>query len=138
MNQKGKLRIFFSYADGAGKTWAMLRAAKVEQRGGRRVLIGSIGARTRKSYNAISCLLPRRVQVDDRVQMEFDLDRALAAQPQLLLLCDLAHTNVGTGRHTRRYQDVEELLRAGIDVYTTLNVGQLEGMHEAVGGDGAE
>ena len=138
MNQKGKLRIFFSYADGAGKTWAMLRAAKAEQRGGRRVLIGSIGARTRKSYNAIPCLLPRRVQVDDRVQMEFDLDRALAAQPQLLLLCDLAHTNAGTGRHTRRYQDVEELLRAGIDVYTTLNVGQLEGMHEAVGGDGAE
>ena len=138
MNQKGKLRIFFSYADGAGKTWAMLRAAKAEQRGGRRVLIGSIGARTRKSYNAIPCLLPRRVQMDDRVQMEFDLDRALAAQPQLLLLCDLAHTNAGTGRHTRRYQDVEELLRAGIDVYTTLNVGQLEGMHEAVGGDGAE
>ena len=70
--------------------------------------------------------------------MEFDLDRALSSKPQLLLLCDLAHINVGTCRHDRRYQDVQELLRAGIDVYATLNVGQLEGMREAAGAaDGA-
>ena len=131
MRQRGRLKIFFSYADGAGKTRAMLRAAHAAKKGGLDVLAGIIEGEA-ASARGLPFLRPRELRRENGVVLEFNLDAALARAPQLILIDDLAHVNAGACRHERRYQDVQELLRAGVDVYTTLNVDRLEGMREAV------
>ena len=134
--QRGRLRIYFSFADGAGKTRAMLRDAQSARRDGTDVAVGYIDDRkwplVRSACAGLTSLAPRKVRENGMTAHEFNLDAALSRRPQLLVIGDLAHVNAGQGRHERRYQDVQELLRAGIDVYTTLNVDQLEGMRDAV------
>ena len=131
MRQRGRLKIFFSYTDGTGKTRAMLRAAHEAKKGGLDVVAGILEGEA-AAARGLPFLRPRELHREDGVVLEFNLDAALARAPRLILIDDLAHVNAGPCRHERRYQDVQELLRAGVDVYTTLNVDQLEGMREAV------
>ncbi|MEG1988486.1 MAG: sensor histidine kinase KdpD [Oscillibacter sp.] len=133
----GKLKIFFGYAAGVGKTRAMLEAAHRASAGGADVAVGCIAPGTRPETLALLEGLPRVLSAGDgadRTPGSLDLDSALRRQPQLLVVDDLAHTNRPGSRHLKRYQDVEELLRAGINVYTTLNVQQLESLNDIVAG----
>lgn len=132
----GKLKIFFGYAAGVGKTYAMLQAAHQAQKGGLDVVVGYVEQHARPDTLALLNgleILPRR-EIDYRgIKMkEFDLDRALQRRPQLILVDELAHNNAQGCRHTKRYQDVEELLQAGINVYTTVNVQHLESLNDLV------
>jgi two-component system sensor histidine kinase KdpD len=134
---RGKLTIFFGAAPGVGKTYAMLEAARVEVEDEKRdVVVGIVETHGRYDTGALLIgleLLPRR-QVEHRgIKLEeLDLDAALARKPQLLLVDELAHTNAPGSRHRKRWQDVEELLDAGIDVFTTLNVQHLESLNDVV------
>ncbi|MDR2327650.1 MAG: sensor histidine kinase KdpD [Acidovorax sp.] len=135
---RGKLRIYFGSNAGVGKTYAMLAAAQRERQGGRSVLVGLIEthgrAETEQQLHGLE-LLPRRTLVyQGRKLTEFDLDAALTLHPDVLLLDELAHSNVAGSRHPKRWQDVQELLEAGIDVWTTLNVQHLESLNDVVGG----
>ena len=133
---KGKLKIFFGYAAGVGKTYAMLDAARQEKEAGRDVVAGYIEPHDRPDTMALldglEFLPPRTVGYKGIVLREFDLDGALARRPQLILVDELAHSNAPGCRHTKRYQDVEELLQAGINVYTTVNVQHLESLNDLV------
>ncbi len=135
-SSRGRLRIFFGATAGVGKTYAMLEAAHERLLGGIDVVIGHVETHGRPETTALveglPALAPRQVNYRGRLLEEFDLDAALARRPGLLLVDELAHTNVPDSRHERRYQDVEELLRAGIDVYTTLNVQHLESLNDLV------
>lgn len=124
----GRLTLYFSYADGAGKTSAMLQALREECLRG---VDGVVGMVDPKSPAKTLALLEGLEQIPPIHPGEFDLDAALRRKPQLLALDDLAHPNQGS-RHRRRYQDVEELLKAGIDVYTTANVGEIESLSDLV------
>ena len=132
----GKLKIFFSYAVGAGKTYAMLEAARHVRSTGADVVVGYISPQTAKEtlalLDGLEMICPREIVSNGVSQKEFDLDAALARHPQLILVDQLAHTNAEGSRHTRRYHDVEELLRAGINVYTTVNVEQLESLNDII------
>ena len=132
----GRLKIFFGYAAGVGKTYAMLEAARRAKASGADVVSGYIEAHTRPETMALleglEQLPVRRVPCQGRELLEFDLDAALKRHPQLLLVDELAHTNAEGSRHVKRYQDVQELLRAGIDVYTTVNVQHLESLNDKV------
>jgi two-component system, OmpR family, sensor histidine kinase KdpD len=133
---QGKLKIFFGAAAGVGKTYAMLVEAHERRRAGVDVVVGVVETHGRSETAALLEgfeMLPRR-QVGYRgTQLEeFDLDAALVRKPGLLLLDELAHTNVTGSRHAKRWQDVDELLAAGIDVYTTLNVQHVESLWDAV------
>ncbi len=133
---RGKLKIFFGASPGVGKTYAMLEEARAKQKDGVRVLIGVVETHGRLETTALLTgldVLPRR-QVEYRgiTLDEFDLDAALERRPALILVDELAHTNAPGSRHTRRYQDVEELLAAGLDVSTTLNVQHLESLNDVV------
>src|SRR5580693_2372202 len=136
---RGKLTIFFGAAPGVGKTYTMLEAARLEAEDQKRDVVIGI-AETHGRYDTGSLLiglelLPRRV-VDHRgIKIEeFDLDAALRRKPSLILVDELAHSNASGSRHPKRWQDVEELLNAGIDVFTTLNVQHLESLNDVVGG----
>lgn len=135
-NGKGRLKIFFGYAAGVGKTFAMLEAAHEAKKEGADVVAGCIEPHTCPETMArlegLELLPPRQVEYKGALLEEFDLDAALARRPQLLLVDELAHTNAEGSRHRKRYQDVEELLRAGIDVYTTVNVQNLESLNDVV------
>ncbi len=125
---RGNLKIFFGAAPGVGKTFAMLETAQAKRREGVDVVIGVLETHGRAETEArMEGLesIPRR-------NGEFDLDAALARQPQLLLVDELAHTNAAGSRHRKRWQDVEELLAAGINVYSTLNVQHLESLNDVV------
>ena len=132
----GKLKIFFGYAAGVGKTYAMLEAAHEAKKNGRDVVVGYVERHTRPDTLALLKgleVLPAREVAYKGVSLkEFDLDGALARRPQLVLVDELAHSNAQGCRHAKRYQDVEELLRAGIDVYTTVNVQHLESLNDLV------
>ena len=132
----GKLKIFFGYAAGVGKTYAMLEAAHQAQKEGIDVVAGYIEPHARPDTLALleglETLPPAAINYRGIRLREFDLDGALARRPQLILVDELAHTNARGSRHTKRYQDVEELLRAGIHVYTTVNVQHLESLHDLV------
>jgi two-component system sensor histidine kinase KdpD len=133
---RGKLVIFFGAAPGVGKTYAMLEAARSERDLRRDVVIGVVETHGRFDTGALVIgleLLPRR-KVSHRgvVVDEFDLDAALARRPGLILVDELAHTNAPGQRHAKRWQDVEELLDAGIDVYATLNVQHLDSLNDVV------
>ena len=133
----GKLRIYFGAGAGVGKTYAMLSAAQREVLAGRPVLVGVIETHGRIETAGLLAGLPqlplREVPYRGRTLSEFDLDGALAARPAVLLVDELAHSNVEGSRHPKRWQDVEELLGAGIDVWTALNVQHLESLNGTVG-----
>lgn len=132
----GRLKIFFGYAAGVGKTYAMLEAAHTAMRSGVEVVAGYIEPHTRPETLAmlegLEQLPPLEVPYKNITLKEFDLDGAIARHPQLLLVDELAHTNAEGCRHQKRYQDVQELLRAGIDVYSTVNVQHLESINDIV------
>ena len=139
---RGLLKIFFGMAPGVGKTCAMLEAAIQAADKGVQVIIGVAESHGREDTMRLIGRLPRlpmKKMVYRGVEMEeFDLEEALRVKPQLILVDELAHTNVPGMRHRKRYQDVEDLLAAGIDVYTTLNVQHLESrsdtVHDITGG----
>ena len=133
---RGQLKIFFGSAPGVGKTYAMLEAARARVREGVEVVVGVVETHGRPETAALLeglPALPRRT-VDYRgiTLQEFDLDAALARRPGLILVDELAHTNAPGSRHAKRWQDVEELLSAGISVYSTLNVQHLESLNDVV------
>lgn len=136
--QRGKLRIYFGASAGVGKTWAMLAAARRLQDEGRDVVVGIVETHGRSETAALltglEILARKRIEYRGRAIEEFDLDAALARKPALILVDELAHTNAPGARHPKRWQDVEELLAAGIDVHTTLNVQHLESLNDVVGG----
>ena len=132
----GKLKIFFGYAAGVGKTYAMLEAAHRAQSAGVDVAAGYIEPHTRPETMALldglEQLPPKVISYKGMRLKEFDLDAALKRRPALLLVDELAHTNAPGCRHVKRCQDVQELLRAGVDVYTTVNVQHLESLNDVV------
>src|SRR5262245_14604206 len=134
--RRGKLRIFFGYAAGVGKTYAMLEAARREETEGVDVVVGYVEPHGRPETEALlaglETLPTRAVPYQGVTLREFDLDAALARKPRLLLVDELAHTNAEGSRHAKRWQDVEELLAAGIDVWTTLNVQHLESLNDVI------
>jgi two-component system sensor histidine kinase KdpD len=136
--RRGKLKILFGASPGVGKTYDMLLEARRLQAEGRDVVVGVVETHGRRETAALLKgleILPRR-QVDyhGRVLEEFDLDGALARKPEVLLVDELAHTNAPGCRHPKRWQDVEELLAAGIGVLTTVNVQHIESLKDIVGG----
>ncbi|HYN59143.1 MAG TPA: two-component system sensor histidine kinase KdpD [Rubrivivax sp.] len=135
---RGKLRIYFGSSAGVGKTYAMLVAARKLLADGVDVLAGVVETHGRGETAALlegMPLLPlAQIEYRGRQLAEFDLDGALARKPNLILVDELAHSNVAGSRHPKRWQDVEELLAAGIDVYSTLNVQHLDSLNDVVGG----
>lgn len=135
-NQKGKLTIFFGYCAGVGKTYAMLNAAQQQSVEGVDVVIGYIEPHDRKETMDLTYGLEqiekKEINYKNHLFLEFDLEAALQRHPQLILVDELAHNNAPTSIHKKRYSDIEELLRAGIDVYTTVNVQHLESLHDVV------
>ncbi len=133
---RGKLKVFLGMAPGVGKTYEMLRAARRRQAEGCGVLVGIVETHGRKETQALLRgmeVLPRKpIEYKGRTLPEFDIDEALARKPELLLVDEYAHSNAPGSRHPKRWQDVEELLAAGIDVWTTLNVQHLESLLEVV------
>ena len=133
---KGKLKIFFGYAAGVGKTYAMLEAARDDLNAGVDVAAGYIEPHERPEtlalMDGLELLTPRYLEYRGIQLREFDLDAALIRKPQILLVDELAHTNPQGFRHSKRYQDIQELLDAGINVYTTVNVQHLESLHDIV------
>jgi two-component system sensor histidine kinase KdpD len=134
--KRGKLTIFFGAAPGVGKTYAMLEAARLEKETGRDVVIGIVETHGRYDTGALLLgheILPRRKSEHRGIKLEeLDLDTALARRPGVLLVDELAHTNAPGSRHVKRWQDVQEILDAGIDVYTTLNVQHLESQRDVI------
>ena len=133
---RGRLKVFLGSAPGVGKTWEMLTAARQKHKEGTDVLIGVVESHGRAETEAQIVdlpILPRhRLHYRGQELEEFDLDAALARRPKLLLMDELAHTNAPGSRHHKRWEDVEELLDAGIDVWATLNVQHLESLNDAV------
>ncbi|MBV9467747.1 MAG: sensor histidine kinase KdpD, partial [Abitibacteriaceae bacterium] len=131
---KGRLKVFFGMAPGVGKTYAMLSEAR--ERVNARVLVGVVETHGRQDTQALleglDVLPPRNVEHNGVKLHEFDLDAALQQHPDVILVDELAHTNAPDSRHAKRWQDVEELLDAGIDVYTTVNVQHLESLNDVV------
>ena len=133
---QGKLTIFFGAAPGVGKTYTMLEAARVELDQKHDVVIGVVETHARYDTEALvlgfEMLARRRVTHEGVAIGELDLDAVLARRPELVLVDELAHTNAPGSRHRKRWQDVRELLEAGIDVFTTLNVQHLESLNDVV------
>src|SRR6202023_3428554 len=133
-SERGRLKIFLGAAPGVGKTFEMLSAAQARRREGTDVAVGIVETHGRKETEA---LLPG-LEVIPRLQLEYrghrleemDLDTILARRPALVLVDELAHTNAPGSRHPKRFMDVEELLAAGIDVYSTLNVQHIESLND--------
>jgi two-component system sensor histidine kinase KdpD len=134
---RGRLRIYFGASAGVGKTYAMLSAAR-QLASSRKVLVGIVETHGRLETEALLDgldLLPRkRIGYRGKILAEFDIDAALARRPDLVLVDELAHSNVAGSRHPKRWQDIDELLAAGIDVFTTVNVQHLESLNDVVGG----
>lgn len=133
---RARLKVFFGFAPGVGKTFSMLEAARRLKAQGADVVVGLIETHGRKETAALveglEVLARRTLAYRGRALEEFDLERALSRRPGVLLLDELAHTNVPGSRHARRWQDVLELLDAGIEVHTTLNVQHLESLNDVV------
>lgn len=133
---RGHLKIFFGYAAGVGKTYAMLKAAHAAKQRGIDVVAGYIEPHARPQtamlVKGLECLENLVTEYNGITLSEFNLDAALARRPQLILVDELAHTNAPVCRHTKRYQDIQELLNAGIDVYTTVNVQHIESLNDTV------
>ncbi len=134
--RRGRLKVFFGAAAGVGKTYAMLEAARLKKRDGVDVVVGYIETHRRSETEALleglESLPRRKTDYRGTVLEEFDLDAALARRPALILVDELAHTNAAGSRHTKRWQDGLELVQAGLEVYTTLNVQHLESLTDVV------
>lgn len=137
-SRRGRLKVFFGAVPGVGKTYAMLEEAWNRKRQGADVAVGVVETHGRSDTAALADgleVIPRRTVHVRGIQLhEFDLDAALARHPSLILVDELAHTNAPGSRHARRWQDVVELLEAGIEVYTTLNVQHVESLNDVVRG----
>lgn len=135
---RGHLKIFFGASPGVGKTYAMLAEAQRLRQEGRDVVVGVAETHgrtdTSRLLEGLEVLPRKRIDYKGHVLHEFDLDAALARRPSVLLVDELAHTNAPGSRHPKRYQDVEELLAAGMDVYTTVNVQHLDSLNDIVAG----
>ncbi len=133
---RGRLKIFLGAAPGVGKTYEMLTAGRARRKEGIDVVIGIVETHKRVETEALLEdfeIIPRRkVAYRERTLEEMDIDAILARKPKLVLVDELAHTNAPGSRHEKRYQDVEELLAAGIDVYSTLNIQHLESLNDVV------
>jgi two-component system sensor histidine kinase KdpD len=133
---RGKLLVFLGYAAGVGKTFAMLQAAQQRQAEGVDVVVGYVETHGRAETDALLAgleIIPRRAVVYRSAALsEMDVDALLARQPALALVDELAHSNAPGSRHPKRFQDVDDLLAAGIDVYTTLNIQHLESLNDIV------
>ncbi|AHK18098.1 sensor protein KdpD [Yersinia similis] len=134
----GRLKVFFGACAGVGKTYAMLQEAQRLRAQGLDVLVGVVETHGRSETAALleglTALPLKRIHHRNRQIREFDLDAALVRRPALILMDELAHSNANGSRHPKRWQDVEELLDAGIDVLTTVNVQHLESLNDVVGG----
>src|SRR5262245_51419206 len=134
---RGKLKVFFGAAAGVGKTYAMLEAAREQRVAGVDVVAGVVETHKRAETEALlaglEILPPRHIEYHGTTLKEFDLDAALARRPTVILIDQRPHTNAPEGRHAKRWQDVRELLDAGINVYTTVNVQHLESLNDVVG-----
>lgn len=134
--KRGRLKVFLGMCPGVGKTFAMLEAAQREQSAGRKVVLGYVETHGRKDTDALAAGLPsiprQRLQYRGITLEEMDLDAVLAHRPHLAVVDELAHTNAPGARHPKRWQDVAELLDAGIDVLTTLNVQHVESRADTV------
>jgi len=135
-SKRGKLKIFFGMCAGVGKTYTMLQTAQAEKLKGSDIIIGYVEAHDRKETAGLVEgfeLIPRKTyEYKSRLVQEMDLDAIIARKPQIVLVDELAHTNSPGSRHAKRYQDVQELLENGINVYTSLNVQHLESRSETV------
>lgn len=133
---RGHLKIFFGYAAGVGKTYAMLQAAHAAKQRGIDVVAGYVEPHARPQTQELLHGLPQLpnlvIDYNGITLREFDLDAAIRRKPRLILVDELAHTNAKGCRHAKRYQDVKELLAAGIDVYTTVNVQHIESLNDMV------
>src|SRR6201987_2235810 len=138
--RRGRLKIFFGASAGVGKTYSMLEAARGERAAGTDVVVGYVEPHGRVETERLLEGLPRLpalpVSYRGIVRLDFDLDAALARHPQILLVDELAHSNLAGGepppRHPKRWQDIEELLAAGISVWTTVNVQHLESLNDLI------
>jgi two-component system sensor histidine kinase KdpD len=134
--KKGRLKIFLGYAPGVGKTYAMLQEAHVLRMRGEDVVVGIVETHRRAETDALIDRLEviprRRVEYQGMVLEEFDIDAVLARRPAIVLVDELAHTNAPGSRHPKRYQDVEELIEKGLDVYTTVNIQHIESQVDVV------
>lgn len=133
---EGRLKIFFGYAAGVGKTYAMLESAHLAKKKGIDVVAGYIEPHARPETAALiqglETIPPMEIDYNGVLLKEFDLDAALKRKPQLILVDELAHTNARGCRHGKRYGDIGELLKNGIDVYTTVNVQHIESLNDMV------
>jgi two-component system sensor histidine kinase KdpD len=133
---RGKLKIFLGAAPGVGKTYAMLNSARTARAEGRDVVIGLVETHGRIETETLLQgfeILPRKpIPYRNLIANEFDLDAALERRPGLLLVDEYAHSNASGSRHPKRWQDIDELLAAGIDVWTTLNIQHLESLNDVV------
>ena len=134
--KRGRLTLFLGYAAGVGKTYAMLEAAHQRQAEGLDVVVGLVETHHREETEALLAnleIIPRReIEYRQVILSELDVDAVLKRRPQVVLVDELAHTNAPGSRHTRRYQDVEELLQAGINVYSAMNIQHLESLNDVV------
>jgi two-component system sensor histidine kinase KdpD len=134
--RRGRLKVFFGASAGVGKTFGMLLAARERRAEGLDVVAGYVEAHkraeTEQLLEGLEALPPRLMEYRGTQVREFDLDAALKRHPALILVDELAHTNVSGSRHSKRWQDVEELLDAGIDVYTTINVQHIESLNDVI------
>jgi len=132
----GKLKIFLGYAAGVGKTYAMLEAARQRKKDGRDVVVGYVESHGRSETDALLEgleVMPRKQVIYQGVALpEMDLDAILKRTPQIVLVDELAHSNAPGARHEKRWQDVEEILESGIDVYTTVNIQHFESLNDVV------
>jgi two-component system sensor histidine kinase KdpD len=135
---RGRLKVFLGAAPGVGKTYAMLQAAHIQLRQGVKVMAGVVETHGRAETEALLGGLPQQPLVRSEYRgvllEEMDLDGLIKAKPKLVLVDELAHTNAPGSRHEKRWQDIQELLAAGIDVYTTVNVQHLESLNDQVRG----
>ncbi len=133
---QGRLKIFLGAAPGVGKTYKMLTSAQIAREEGIDVVVGIVEthgrAETKALLEGLEIVPRRRIDYKDHTLEEMDIDAILARRPRLVLVDELAHTNVVGSRHPKRYLDVEELLTAGIDVYTTLNIQHVESLNDVV------
>jgi two-component system, OmpR family, sensor histidine kinase KdpD len=133
---RGRLRLFFGYAAGIGKTYAMLQSAQAAKKEGKDIVVGYVEPHGRPETEALlaglECLPTLTVTYRGATLHDFDLDAALSRRPEIILVDELAHTNAPGLRHAKRWQDVEELLAARIDVYSTVNVQHVESLNDIV------
>jgi two-component system sensor histidine kinase KdpD len=134
---RGRLKIFFGAVAGVGKTYSMLLAAREKRAENIDIIVGLVETHGRKDTAALleglEVLPPKRIEYRGTSLYEFDLDAALKRKPSIILVDELAHTNAQGSRHPKRWQDIEELINAGIDVYTALNVQHLESLNDDIG-----